>query len=294
MQKVTRELYILNGKEYTLSEIDQLRNEFVYLSETVEKLLNDKERLEWSKKALNDEISTINKNKDIEINSKEQSYLQMFNDKNKELSDRQSFVESEEKRLIWLLSEYNKIKEQIDIDTVDIISKRESFEKEHKEYMYKQYNIQKENEEKSKSLLLEKEEIKALKNSTNETLQENIKTIELYNKEKQQREKEKKLYSQELEELKKVKEYVNTALLELSKKENILKDKEKEIEKSLETETKLKEENKSYLSDIPSKEMDLMKKITEFQEEKYKFFMIMKQKWIKKNDLDQLEKDFNT
>jgi hypothetical protein len=46
MQKVTRELYILNGKEYTLSEIDQLRNEFVYLSETVEKLLNDKERLE--------------------------------------------------------------------------------------------------------------------------------------------------------------------------------------------------------------------------------------------------------
>jgi hypothetical protein len=144
--------------------------------------------------------------------------------------------------------------------------------------MYKQYNIQKENEEKSKSLLLEKEEIKALKNSTNETLQENIKTIELYNKEKQQREKEKKLYSQELEELKKVKEYVNTALLELSKKENILKDKEKEIEKSLETETKLKEENKSYLSDIPSKEMDLMKKITEFQEEKYKFFMIMKQK----------------
>lgn len=294
MQKVTRELYILNWKEYTLAEIDQLRNEFVYLSETVENLNTDKERLELSKKLLNENITKINEKKDIEINKKEQEYLKMFDNKNKELSEKILFVKSEEERLSSIINEYNTTKKQIDKETIEIINKKELIEKQHKEYTKEQQAIKQENEEKHKLLSLEKEEIIALKNATNETLQENKKTIELYNREKAQREKDKEMYTKEIEHLKEIKEYVNTKTIELSNQENMLLKKEKDVNKSIESETKLKEDNKSYLLEIQSKEMDLMKKITEFQEEKYKFFMIMKQKGIKKVDLDKLEKDFNT
>lgn len=44
---------------------------------------------------------------------------------------------------------------------------------------------------------------------------------------------------------------------------------------------------------VTEKELEVNKKISEFQDEKYKFLILMKQKGIKKSDIDQLDKEFN-
>jgi hypothetical protein len=56
---------------------------------------------------------------------------------------------------------------------------------------------------------------------------------------------------------------------------------------------KLKDEALSIKQENESKFIDIKKTIMDFQEEKYRFLVLMKSKDIKKNDLKDLENNFN-
>lgn len=87
--------------------------------------------------------------------------------------------------------------------------------------------------------------------------------------------------------------------LEQDKREKELSSREKETDKKLATiiekEDNAKEmlnSNKEALHQLTEKELTINKRISEFQDEKFQFLVLMKQKWIKKADIDQLEKEF--
>lgn len=97
----------------------------------------------------------------------------------------------------------------------------------------------------------------------------------------------------ESEKLSKMASELNEKSLEIDKNYQILIDKEateKEAYLSAKKEKLLTEEK---IQELRSKEQEIAKTITEFQEEKYRFLVIMKQREIKKTDLDKLDKDFN-
>lgn len=78
-----------------------------------------------------------------------------------------------------------------------------------------------------------------------------------------------------------------------------LANREKEIDKKLATITEKEDNakeilnsNKEALHQLTEKELTINKRISEFQDEKFQFLVLMKQKWIKKADIDQLEKEF--
>lgn len=88
-------------------------------------------------------------------------------------------------------------------------------------------------------------------------------------------------------------------MLESIKKEETLLKLQADIDRKLivlkekeQTNTKILEDAKSDINTITQKELEINKKISEFQDEKFKFLVLMKQKGIKKSDIDQLEKDF--
>lgn len=80
---------------------------------------------------------------------------------------------------------------------------------------------------------------------------------------------------------------------EIYMKENEINNKMMEVEeKKSETEATYAK-SKELMQVIEEKELAMNKKISEFQDEKFKFLVLMKQKGIKKSDIDELDKDFN-
>lgn len=294
MQKVTRELYILNWKEYTLAEIDQLRNEFVYLSETVEKLSQEKVALEKSKKTLNEDIIKEKESFDAYKESENNRIIQEFDQREQKIKYDMLDIEQKRKELESLIKESIEIKKTVDEKTLLLISQERSLEKKHNDYMKLQESITKENENEKKHILLEREELLTIRNSTNEMIQENSRMIELFSKERAQREKDRIIYERDIEELKSIKKYTTESLVDLKNKESIILDKEKEINLSLKKLSIEEEKNKSEKEEIHRKELALIKKITDFQEEKHSFYLLMKRQGIKKSDIDELEKEFNS
>lgn len=93
---------------------------------------------------------------------------------------------------------------------------------------------------------------------------------------------------------------VNAMYLETMKRGEDIIMKENEINNKMQaTEEKKADTEATYIKSkdlmqaIEEKELSINKKISEFQEEKFKFLVLMKQKGIKKSDIDDLEKDFN-
>lgn len=46
MQKIQKDFYVLNGKEYTLEQLDQLRAEYNFLVSDMDEKLKQKDKLE--------------------------------------------------------------------------------------------------------------------------------------------------------------------------------------------------------------------------------------------------------
>lgn len=122
---------------------------------------------------------------------------------------------------------------------------------------------------------------------------------EINNKEKQVTNNESKYLKIKSEAEEKIK-IMENMMFDLTKREEQVSKWKADIERR---EIKLKEdkdniekthiESKEIMQTITEKELQINKNISDFQDEKYKFLVLMKQKEIKRGDIDKLDKEFN-
>jgi len=175
---------------------------------------------------------------------------------------------------------------RLDKETSDKTKQLESLKIEVLEYSWVLEKQNKENQEIIEKLKNEKQLLNDRQKEMNEKEMLFKKHEEIYNKYKSEN-------NIESEKLSKMASELNEKSLEIDKNYQILIDKEateKEAYLSAKKEKLLTEEK---IQELRSKEQEIAKTITEFQEEKYRFLVIMKQREIKKTDLDKLDKDFN-
>jgi len=150
--------------------------------------------------------------------------------------------------------------------------------------------IQKQENEKNTKLI---EETKQIIQEKKDIMKEYDKKTEQYEIDKKKREVEKENNLKQLENIKEARSDCLTKTLELDKKLQVVVDKEKEINQSNLNAEKQKKLAEEKLQELESKKIQITKMVTDFQEEKYRFLVMMKSKDIKKNDLKTLEDNFN-
>lgn len=213
------------------------------------------------------------------LSSKKKQYIEQLNNSIKELQDNiillENTLQKEEKELAVIRKEYEDKTVwlwNIKLQEIQAKNNLDEYIKKHNQLII---------EDKERTDILDKKE------------------KEISNKEKQVTNNEKKYLKIKWEAEEKV-NIMESMMFDLTKREEDVRKKEADIERR---EIKLKEdkediekthiESKEIMQTITEKELQINKTISDFQDEKYKFLVLMKQKEIKRTDIDKLDKEFN-
>lgn len=277
MEKRIKEVYVLNGKEYTIEQLDQLRNEFNYLWEASSNLDKD---IDIKKKQLSLVVDEIEKakaewlrelDKDrFEFEKTQTNFIEYTKSENKKIKDKQEETESllndakiKHKESQEMLSNIDTEKKQLEKDKKEFYIEKESF------LSYKTSEQEKINTEKQSVLEL-KEIVEAQKKLNDEQTTEIKKQSNLITKEKIIIEKDRK-------ELLELRDFVLSKTMELDLKEKSLIERENKcelIEKSQKEQQEKINNDRSLLDD---REYQISLKEAEIRIEYKKYVLKSKQ-----------------
>lgn len=268
-----------NEYNFIVTDIPDKRKEHDNLTKNIwdlrAEIQETKEQLEqyrkWEKAKIDSDIMALSSKKKQEIATLDNRYIELQG--NIELL--QGAIEKEGRLLADIRQEYDKKKMLID----DIkIQEREA-----------KNNIEEYNKKHNQLLLDDKQRASIL----------DSKEKELNLKEKQLNDNEKKYIKIKWDAEGKIK-VMETMMFELTQREEKSLKMQADIERR-ETQIREKQEHldkthieaKEMMQMITEKELKINKNISDFQDEKYKFLVLMKQKEIKRTDIDKLDKEFN-
>lgn len=275
------------------TELPWLRNEYIFLVEGIEK----------QNKELSIINASISSNKNI-----------IETERGKLLQDKEDFEEA--KKSEWIVRDNKKKTEQDDINNT-IKQKQEDMKYIDNQIKEKQTELERlskevyAQEKKLELLKIENAEYSDIikkqtdenKNSIeqlkieNENINEKIKEFETKQEEYKRQEEifiiNKENNTKDIKKLQEMSAILETKSLDINKTLELIHIKEEEQNNARKSAEATKNQLDEKLSTIEWKEMEIAKIISDFQEEKYRFLVIMKQRDIKKTDLDKLDKDFN-
>lgn len=293
MKKIQKEFYVLNWKEYTLEQLDQLRAEYNFLVSDIEEKEKYKGRLEKNIIKCGDIIR-----KEREDFEEEKRKIIFENNKlKKELEDKIKSVDTEikekETKNNILLEEIKKQQSILDDKSREILQDTSLLLEEKEEFERKSWEVLSSIDEREKQIKIDRKKAK-------EMLDEWKRLIKEYEDKKKMIDEWEKEYKRQKEWLATQHEEINVkwAVIEKTQKENSIE--RKQLDKDIEKNAKMLQDIDSKsskleekLEDLKNREWELAKNITEFRETKYQFLVIMKQKGISKLDIEKLDKEFS-
>lgn len=256
-KKIEYEKYIdgINSMKQEYQQEKQILSDY----KNIEKSKIDSDILEYKKKKLEEIKILEDKYQEIEIAHKNILWLIDKDEKTlwsirKELTDKQSELLSIQKKEIESKNKYDEyITKHNNLLIIDKNRKQELIKKEN------------DIEKKEKQLRADTEKYESIYKETNERI---------------------KVMESMMFELTKKEEDIRKNKADIERREIKLQEKHNDIEKT-------HIESKEIMQQITEKELHINKTISDFQDEKYKFLVLMKQKEIKRSDIDKLDKEFN-
>lgn len=284
--KLYKEYEELNAK------LSPLRTEYNFLIEDIEKKRTEhetflksissiKESVEKEKSELQQKIDKFN----IDMENAKKSF-DINKNKEVELYNKQLNVSKDELvNIDKQIKEKTILSNKLSIDIIEQEKKLELLKIENWEYSQ---IIIKNTEDNKKTI----EELKQKKQDLKDTQKEFEEKQEQFKKDEEKWKRLKENIDIDNKNISKYRSELEQKTLENNKQLELIQVKQDELKQSEKSAQKTLEETESKLSELKWKETEIAKKITEFQEEKYRFLVIMKQRDIKKTDLDKLDKDF--
>lgn len=235
----------------------------------------EKQERESQKEKENNTINSLKLALDSKKNTQKELYIKENEQLQLELKKTQNTIKESNKELTDIKSEVN-----------NLLKEKEDIIKIKNDYEYEYNRNKKEIEEWLLFIEKEKKLLQVRENNVIKLEKEINKDIQKYNLlKKDVEEKNKIIEDYTMWQIKKEQELLKIQS-DIDRKLIIIDEKEREIK-----ETHIK--SKEIMQQIEEKELKVSKTISEFQDEKYKFLVLMKQKWIKKSDIEDLDKEFN-
>jgi len=282
-------------QEYTelTAKIEPMRVEYNFLVTDIVNKQQEQKSVEKSidslRSGLQQERSTFETRRDsetIKINSDKLACDSRKNEQLAKYTEENAQLEAEKEMLQKKIKELQKTHDDLSKDNVTLLKENVRIKKENTEYA-ESYNFK-------VSQIRDMEESVKSRELALEAGEKELKKQQIVLKKDTDR------YTTLKAEVEKKTNDANTMYLDAIKrgeeiymKENDVANKLQKIEeKKAETEATYTK-SKELMQVIEEKELAINKKISEFQDEKFKFLVLMKQKGIKKSDIDELDKDFN-
>lgn len=293
MQKIQKDFYVLNGKEYTLEQLDQLRTEYNFLVSDIQEKQNNKEKLELD---IVKSIEIIQKAK--QDREQEKNTIIFENEKLKKyLQDKIDVLDIDIKQKE---SDNRKMSAEIKIQQQSLDAKWSDLVRDNRLLLDDKAKFEDEKKLVLSDIDAREKQLKSDSKKAKEKLEEGLRLLKEYDAKKLAIQGWEERYKKQNDELQEQREdlSIKWAVVEKNKKENEIQ--RKQLDKDLEKNSKLLQEIETKggnlaekMDDLKTRGWELAKNITEFRETKYQFLVIMKQKGISKLDIDKLDKEFS-